>query len=63
MDLGASKNCKKREIGSSFLPVCLSVCLYVRPSARSNSSLTGQIFVKFDISGFKKKSVEKIQFD
>ena len=40
-----SKNCEKRLLASS----CLSIHLYVRPSAWSNSIPTGQIFTKFDI--------------
>jgi hypothetical protein len=48
-----SQNCEKRLLASS----CMSVC----PSAWSNSVRTGQIFMKFEISGFFRKSREKIQ--
>ena len=37
---------------------CLSVC----PSARNNSSLTGQIFMKFDIWWFFKNLLWKFKF-
>jgi len=33
----------------------------VRPPAWNNSAPTGQIFMKFDISTFFRKTVEKIQ--
>ena len=38
-----------------------SFVTYVRLSARNNSAPTGRIFVKFYISVFFRKSVQKIQ--
>ena len=50
-----SQNCGKRLLVSS--------CLSVRLSVWNGSASTGQIFVKFDIRVFKKKSVEKINLN
>jgi len=39
----------------------ITFVMSVRPSACNNSARTGRIFIKFDIWGFFRKSVEKIQ--
>ena len=45
---------KLRKVTTSFI-------MSVRPSAWNNSSLTGRIFMKFDISGFFENLSRKIQ--
>jgi hypothetical protein len=66
--LGAFAKLRKATI-SFVMSVCLSVCLpsclsvrpSVRPSACNNSAPTERIFMQFDIWGFFRKFVEKIQ--
>jgi hypothetical protein len=56
-----SQNCEKRVLALSCLSVCLSACLPVRPSAMNNSAPTARILMKFDISVFFRKYVDRIQ--
>ena len=48
------KNCEKRLLASSCLPVC--------PSAWNNSTPTGRILIKLDIWDFLKMCREKFKF-
>jgi hypothetical protein len=58
-------NWKETELCKLYIPVfresakCRYVCMSVRPSICNNSTLAEQIFVKFDMSIFRK-SVDKI---
>ena len=55
-----SQNCEKRLLDSSCLSVCPSVRSSVSTSAWKESVPTGRIFIKFDLSIFRK-SAKKIK--